>query len=88
MLRVFKGLVFLSGTTLPRDCSEITDLSSKRNGSHTIYPFGVQTIPANVYCEFGTNGTAWTVCLFHFFDLNLWHLHFQFCSGTSTNVTV
>ena len=53
-----------SGTTLPRDCSEITDPSSKRNGVHTIYPFGVQTRPAYVYCEFGANGTAWTVCFF------------------------
>ena len=29
-----------------------------------MYPFGVQHMPAYVYCEFDANGTAWTVCLF------------------------
>ena len=60
---------FISGSLLPRDCSEITDTRIQHNGTHTIYPFGVQTMPAYVYCEFDANGTAWTVCLF-FTQLN------------------
>ena len=59
----------ISGSLLPRDCSVITDTRNQHNGTHAIYPFGVQTMPAYVYCEFDANGTAWTVCLF-FTQLN------------------
>ena len=57
---------------LPRDCSEITDPRNKQNGTHTIYPFGVQNMPAYVDCEFDANGTAWTVCLFILLLLTVW----------------
>ena len=46
-------------STLPRDCSELK-LSSNRNSSYTIYPYGVLKASASVYCEFDTDGT-WTV---------------------------
>ena len=59
-----KPVIFISGTPLPRDCSEINDTRNQHYGPHTIYPFGVQHMPAYVYCEFDASGTAWTVCLF------------------------
>ena len=45
-------------TSLPRDCSELL-AQSQRNGSHTIYPFGVVQLPVSVYCIFDASG-AWT----------------------------
>ena len=56
-----KSELSISGTPFPKDCSEITDPMKKRNGSHTIYPFGVPNRPAYVHCEFDVYGTAWTV---------------------------
>ena len=47
------------GTSLPRDCSELI-VQSQKNGSHTIYPYGVLDLPVSVYCYFDRTG-AWTV---------------------------
>ena len=44
---------------LPRDCSELK-LANNRNGSYTIYPYGVSDVSASVWCEFDSDG-AWTV---------------------------
>ena len=48
-----------ASTSLPRDCSELIVLSQK-NGSHTIYPYGVLYFPVSVYCIFDASG-AWTI---------------------------
>ena len=48
-----------TGTSLPRDCSELI-VQSQHNGSHTIYPYGVLHLPVSVYCNFDTGG-EWTV---------------------------
>ena len=57
------GNVMLSTTSipavLPQDCSEL-QLSDRRNGSYTIYPYGVAKERTPVYCEFDSDG-AWTV---------------------------
>ena len=42
-----------------RDCSELKG-TSNRNGSYTIYPYGVLKTSVSVYCEFDFDGT-WTV---------------------------
>ena len=48
-----------AGVTLPKDCSELV-VPNHRNGSYTIYPYGVQHRPVSVYCVFDGDGT-WTV---------------------------
>ena len=48
-----------AGVTLPKDCSELV-VPDHRNGSYTIYPYGVQHRPVSVYCVFDGDG-AWTV---------------------------
>ena len=46
-------------SSLPRDCSEL-QLTNRRNGSYTIFPYGVSNVSTSVYCEFDSDGT-WTV---------------------------
>ena len=45
--------------SLPRDCSEL-QFTNSRNGSYTIFPYGVPKVSASVFCEFDSDGT-WTV---------------------------
>ena len=60
----------------------------KRNGSHTIYPFGVQNRPANVHCEFDVYGTAWTVCQFLYLITRLFGLHYNHYVSPSIHPSV
>ena len=48
-----------AGVTLPKDCSELV-VPNHRNGSYTIYAYGVQHRPVSVYCVFDVDG-PWTV---------------------------
>ena len=46
-------------SVLPRDCSEL-QFTNGRNGSYTIFPYGVSNVSASVFCEFDSDAT-WTV---------------------------
>ena len=54
------GETTVSSVSLPRDCSELKKEFKNRNGSYTIYPYGVRNENVNVYCEIDLGG-SWTV---------------------------
>ena len=56
---VMPTIVSTPTSPLPRECSEL-QFTNGRNGSYTIFPYGVSNVSASVFCEFDSDGT-WTV---------------------------
>ena len=47
---------------MPRDCSAIYESGERFDGVYIVY-IGDTQRPVKVYCDMGTDGGRWTVCI-------------------------
>jgi len=71
---------------MPRDCSAIYESGERFDGVYTVY-IGDTQRPVKVYCDMGTDGGRWTVCITAFQYANVIYRHTLWTLQITTGIT-